>query len=216
MTIFDIEKELLEVIDLLEQNEGDMTDEITEKLNVNRDELEVKLSQYRHIIMKVQSEIKSGNDEIIRIQNIIERKNKALESLAMYSQKAIELYGLEVSTSKAKNKPKQVKLKNDVRAVLSFTESVELEKLNNKSLIDFPEELLPYSKVDYTMKLMANDYIKFKGEIDSLFNDVINPEAFGTVALEITTNKTMVKQAMEDGVEFESARVKLKSKIEFK
>lgn len=217
MIIFEIEKNLLEVIDLLEQNGGEMTDEVNEILNVNRNEIEIKLSQYRHIIMKVQSEIQTGNDEIKRIQNMIARKNKALESLAMYSQKAIELYGLEISTSKAKNKPKQVKLKNDVRAILSFTENVELaETINNKSTLNFPEELIPYSKLQYSLKLTLEEYNKISELVDIFETSVLENNIDIKSNVEISTNKTDVKKAIGEGIEFENVKININPKIEFK
>ena len=212
MTIFEIEKEFLDIIELLEESEGELTEEIHEKLFVNRNEAVNKLNQYRYIMLKLKSEIEVGNQEISRIQSIIKNKNKSIERLEEYSKKAVEMYGLFSIKSKAKNLPVYVELPNDLKAIVSYTESVDIDLKDTHNLIALPKELEEYTNINLNFNdIPLNEYNEVKQE---LYDLLVNTK-FSTI-IDLKVSKSLIKQAISEGIEFENARIEVKGKVNFK
>ena len=212
MTIFEIEKEFLDIIELLEESEGELTEEIHEKLFVNRNEAVNKLNQYRYIMLKLKSEIEVGNQEISRIQSIIKNKNKSIERLEEYSKKAVEMYGLFSIKSKAKNLPVYVELPNDLKAIVSYTESINVDLEDTHNLLALPKELEEYTNINLNFNdIPLNEYNEVKQE---LYDLLVNTK-FSTI-IDLKVSKSLIKQAISEGIEFENARIEVKGKVNFK
>ena len=203
-TIFDIERDILDVISQLEENEGEITEEIEEVLSINRNELKTKLQQYSYVNKKINSEIELAKFEIKRLQGLVKRKEKAIEKLDEYSEKAIELYGLENSKSKAKKKPKEVDLGLE-KAVLSYTEAVEIT-VEPETIDDIPEDLQDFTVIAVTR------YYKYKEGIDEVYDTSKN---IPKVTFNIDKTELKKELSKEDN-EIENAVIKQNSNLKFK
>ena len=204
-TIFDIERDILDVISQLEENEGEITEEIEEVLSINRNELKTKLQQYSYVNKKINSEIELAKFEIKRLQGLVKRKEKAIEKLDEYSEKAIELYGLENSKSKAKKKPKEVDLGLE-KAVLSYTEAVEIT-VEPKSLVDIPEDLQFFTTVEITKSYY------YEEAIEQLSKE--NQDKLPKVTFNINKKELKEELSKEDN-RIENAVIKQNSNLKFK
>lgn len=203
-TIFDIERDILDVISQLEENEGEITDEIEEVLNISRNELKDKLKQYSWVNKKINSEIELAKFEIKRLQGLVKRKEKAIEKLDEYSEKAVELYGLENSKSKAKKKPKEVDLGLE-KAILSYTESVEIT-VEPKSVSDIPEDLQLFTVVEITKSYNYEEAIKKLNSIsDRTYEVNFN-----------ISKKDLKEELLKENCKIESAVIKQNSNLKFK
>lgn len=204
-TIFDIERDILDVISQLEENEGEITDEIEEVLNINRNELKDKLKQYSWVSKKINSEIELAKFEIKRLQGLVKRKEKAIEKLDEYSEKAVELYGLENGKSKAKKKPKEVDLGLE-KAVLSYTESVEII-VEPESVSNIPKDLQVFTTVEITKSY------KYEDAIEQLSKE--NQNNLPKVTFNIS-KKELKEELLKENCKIENAIIKQNSNLKFK
>jgi hypothetical protein len=205
-SIFDIERNILEAVDMLEESGGEITDEISEILNINRDEIKEKLNQYYYVTKKLESEIELANFEINRLSEKRNLKQKNIDNIKSYVKKALELFGLEVTKSKAKNKPKEVNT-GYITAKISYNESLEIDKEIN--ITNVPDELQDFTTVNINFNLPYKEYIEEYSfdnkEIENMAKIKIN-----------NISKTDIKKEIEEGKEFEYVHTLINEKIEFK
>lgn len=212
MNIFEIRKEYLEILDILEENGGEETDEVKKLLFVNREEVVDKLCQYRYLIEKLKPEIEAGKKEIERINKVINNKKVSIQRLEEYSKMAIEMYGLNDLKSTAKNIPKYVSLPQDVKAKISYTESIDVRIPDITNLKTLPKELENFASIDLSlngMLLLEFNQIK-QGLIDLLEYTVYKK------SLEIKVDKKLLKEHIDNGEVFENANKVIKATVTFK
>jgi hypothetical protein len=94
MNIFNIQKEYLDLLQLLEDSEGEMTPEIEQALTINRQDLETKAIGYSSVIRKLESETSVIKNEIDRLQAIRKAKEAHTEKLKSTLENAMVLYGI--------------------------------------------------------------------------------------------------------------------------
>ena len=106
-SIFDINAEYLDIIRELEDNGGELTEEIIERLHVNKNELETKLDNYRLFIAELDAQANALTEEAKRLvtrakvkQAVIERLN-GLIKLAVYTYGEVTKTGSKTYESKA-------------------------------------------------------------------------------------------------------------------
>lgn len=85
MNLFNIEQELVDIFNELEDNGGELTPELEEKLKILEGDFKEKLSAYVNVVNKYKSDIDACKKEKSRIdlikktkENVIERLNKAM------------------------------------------------------------------------------------------------------------------------------------------
>lgn len=101
MNIFQISKDLQDIFAELEENGGDLTDELEQKLAVSQANFKSKVKSYGEVIKQAEADIKLADDEIARLKDIKESKKKAIERLKSVIIWACTMYG---DTTKAGNK----------------------------------------------------------------------------------------------------------------
>ena len=102
-SIFDIQQEYVDIISELEENEGEVTEEIQERLHINKNEIDDKLNAYAYITKEISGEILVLEEEIERLKNKITAKTNTIERLKSVCAVAVNTYGEINSKSKAKN-----------------------------------------------------------------------------------------------------------------
>jgi hypothetical protein len=208
-SIFDIERNILEAIDMLEESGGEITDEISEILNINRDEIKEKLNQYYYVTKKLEGEVELANFEINRLSEKRNLKQKNIDNIKSYVKKALELFGLEVTKSKAKNKPKEVNT-GYITAKISYTESLEVDKEIN--ITNVPDELQDFTTVSINA---ISPYSEYKQLKDTIAKSMWS-EKMSIICKIQNISKADIKKEIEEGKEFEYVQTLINEKIEFK
>ena len=96
--IYNIEKDLLSIFDELENNEGELTPELEEKLIIKQDEFKAKIKSYSNIIKMLECDIKAIKEEKDRLNNLQKSKEKIIERLKKIIIDGIEMFGNTTKT----------------------------------------------------------------------------------------------------------------------
>ena len=121
-SLWQLTQEELSFISLMEENGGEVTDEVMEDLAIRRDNFSHKAEAYAKFILKLESESDQAAAEIKRIQAIKKAKDKTVERLRENLLAALMLFGQEDS--------KGVKRFETPLAKLSTRKSVSVEILD--------------------------------------------------------------------------------------
>lgn len=93
MNIFEIEKELLDVANELEENGGELTPELEEKMKITQDTFKTKVQGYINVIKQLKSDIRLVDDEINRLTQMADQKSKTVQRLTDILIIAINQFG---------------------------------------------------------------------------------------------------------------------------
>lgn len=145
-SIFDLEDEYMSIMSDLIDLDGELTDDIIERLNINREELDEKLSKYRYMIKIYEKNI-SIEDEYIaehtakkkRIENAIDRLKLALKT-------AIDVFGETPVDKKGAVKSKQIE----------YSEG-KLMFIKTNSVVITAENLIPSEYIKDTIEIKDSD-----------------------------------------------------------
>lgn len=98
MNIYQIQEELLNAYDELEENGGELTPELEEKLTITQEEFKTKIKDYTSLIKSLESDIKECKEEQERLKKYRNRKEKLHDKLEEILIKAINDFGDEKKT----------------------------------------------------------------------------------------------------------------------
>lgn len=91
--IFEIEKDLLELFDELEENGGELTPELADKLAITQDEFKRKVYGYTNVIKSFQNDMSCIKEEQARLKALYDRKERTVNNLKKIVIEAIDLFG---------------------------------------------------------------------------------------------------------------------------
>ena len=191
MNIFEISKELESVFDELEENGGELTEELEEKLSISQDEFRSKVNAYLSIIKNIESDVDCCDKEIKRLQSVKKSKQNTIDRLKNILVWAIDKFGdsnksgnkyVDLGTSKVTVKSSNKVIVNEKYAddIISNT-FAELNEANYtkelydnpiKDLITTPENKLDGITTTISVDIPLEDLYNDKGDnfIKSLFN----------------------------------------------
>jgi hypothetical protein len=92
-TLYDIKKEYLELIQEVEEMEGELTPETEYRLNINQNELQNKAIAYHSYILSKDSFNMQIDSEIKRLQALKKKNNNLIENLKSRLIGAIQTFG---------------------------------------------------------------------------------------------------------------------------
>lgn len=149
MNIFQISQELLDITQELEENGGELTEELEEKLTVSQADFKTKVKSYTDVIKAIKSDIKLIDEEVSRLKDLKEAKNKAIARLEKIIIWAIDMFG-----EPTKSGGKFVDFGTGKVSVRN-SEKVEVDEEFAKDAVNrFMEEI---RQVAYTKELNFND-----------------------------------------------------------
>ena len=102
MKLYFIEQELLDIFDTLEDNGGELTPELEERLSIAQEDFKDKIEKYTHVISKYNADINFIKAEQKRLKELADAKAKVVERLSKIMIEAIDKFGDEKPKSKAK------------------------------------------------------------------------------------------------------------------
>jgi len=92
-TLYEIKNEYLELINQVEEMEGEITPEIEIKLNINQNELQNKAIAYHSVILSKDAFNMQIDNEIKRLQGLKKRNNSLIDNLKNRLIGAIQMFG---------------------------------------------------------------------------------------------------------------------------
>lgn len=118
LSLYDIEKSQLELVEALIDNGGELTEELESALALNKDNLEVKGTNYGFIIKQLKAEVSIIDAEIERLNALKKSRVKSIERLENNLSVAMQIFDID-------------KIESPVMKI-SFrkSESVEIDDVN--------------------------------------------------------------------------------------
>lgn len=95
LSLYNIQTEFLQLTDALIENGGELTPEIEEALQLNKDNLETKGSNYGLVVRQLEAENDVINAEIARLTNLKKSRANTVDRLKQSLSTAMEVYGFE-------------------------------------------------------------------------------------------------------------------------
>ena len=93
MNIFEIQDDLRLLYAEIEENDGELTPELEEKLNITEAEFKTKIEAYINIIKELSSEMSLIKEEQARLKTLYERKEKTINKLREITIDAVNKFG---------------------------------------------------------------------------------------------------------------------------
>lgn len=197
MNIYDIEQEYLDIERELEENEGEITPELEERININQENLTKKVKAYTEVIKSLESNIEQIKKEKDRLTNLQKSKEKTIDSLNKILIEAVNKFG---DCNKSGNKfidfglgkviirnTTVVELNNSLvertgNAIGRFftwciINNVQVQNITRKDLIEFINQTTPAEEMDgIDIPMLTEkdlDNIKFKFTLNTTVDEIL-------------------------------------------
>lgn len=205
MNIFEIEQDLLSIFDEIEENGGELTAELEEKLEITQENFKNKVESYVNLIKIKQGEINTISAEIERLNKIAESKNKLANRLNKIIIQAVNKFGdisksgarfFDYGTGKISIRKTQIVDTND--ELIKFVGSNLLHELTVRKENNQLNVLPPITKEEILSNLNNDneapfditsddlDNIKFDISVEVNLNDILTSDNFEFIKEAIT------------------------------
>ena len=151
MNIWQISQELQSVIDELEENGGELTEDLEDRLTVSQADFKTKVKSYGEVIKHIEGDIKLIDEEIARLKDLKESKKKAIDRLSKVIIWAIDMFG---ETTKSGGKfvdygTGKISVRNTekVEVDTDATDTAVKNFLSYLSMLDYTNELDNYNGI---------------------------------------------------------------------
>jgi hypothetical protein len=94
-SLFNIQKQYVDLIGVLLENGGEITPELETSLQINKEEFQVKSENYAAVIRQLDGECSIIDTEIERLNKLRDTRSKAIERLKNNISHAMNLYEIE-------------------------------------------------------------------------------------------------------------------------
>jgi len=153
--LFNLSLEYVRILDEIEENLGEITDDIQDRLAINKDEVEEKLENYRKVVATLDGEIATLEEERERLAAKVVTKTKIIDRLKRNMADAVELYGDVNPKSKTANKSFVTPFSK-----FTFVHTNPVVVDSDLDLTPDNRELLPYLNGIFTAKVKGEEIIK--------------------------------------------------------
>lgn len=190
--IFEISEEYLYLIEQLEENGGELTPELEERLKITKDDLEQKIKAYHHIITVNTSDAVAIDLEIERLNKVKKVKANTIERLKDNLLQATLMFGYD---GKSGNK------KLDYDTLKLFTQNTKSVLLDDEENFEVPA----YTAYNISSRFTKTEVKKIE-------------DLLGTGELKTTkfVSKEAIKKAIEQGETVNGASVLEKPHLRIK
>ena len=181
--IFEISSEYLEILNRIEENDGELTEEDLEALKVTRETLDNKFQNYAYIILSKKADSKTIDEEVKRLGALKKTNDnlvKKLSGIVIDTMRALNLTG--ASGNFSYKLPKHTLFTRDTEAVELYCE--EPGKLT------YPESAEKYGDMlEYGFGVNFS-----KEQVDVMVNALIDAGLYTGVIVKPTISKTRFKE----------------------
>ena len=194
MNIWQISQELLGIEQKLEENGGELTPELEEKLAVTQEDFKNKVKSYGEVIKSLKGEIDIIDKETARLKELKDAKNKVIERLSKVIAQAITKFGdetksggkfLDYGTGKI-----SVRNTEKVEIDTDRTDRIAKSVLNYINNLAYTRELYGVNEISY------EDLKKGEGLEDVEYNDLAN------IPATLTFDVNLKELLQNEGVDF--------------
>lgn len=196
--LYFIEQELLDIFDTLEDNGGELTPELEERLSIAQEDFKDKIENYTHVISKYNADINFIKSEQKRLKELADAKAKVVDRLSKIMIDAIDKFGDE----KPKSKVKFVDFGTGVVSIRN-SKAVQLNEdvLNkvNIALEDTLKDLHFTNSLDVVDKISKEDIIflsakhEFKDDGKDTFIPIVSENDLNYMDVEVTAKIPLKK-----------------------
>jgi hypothetical protein len=95
LSLFHIQQDHLNLINLIEENGGEVNDEIMNQLALTEENFKDKAVSYSNIVKVLDYDVKSIDEEIKRLQDLKKKKSKAAETFETKLSEAMQQFGFD-------------------------------------------------------------------------------------------------------------------------
>lgn len=191
MNLYQIEQELLDLYNQIEENGGEITPELEERLVITQENFSSKLENYAKFVKSLEGNINLMDSEIERINKLKQTKQNLINRLEKNMLNALRLFG---------NKDPQ---KDIWRYELP---TFKLSTRQSQS-VEIPDETL----IDRSFKEYSLSKLSFQ-ELDTILETVNEDNHI----VKDTISKTKIKEAIKEGQEVEGAILKTNYSLQIK
>lgn len=149
-SLYNIEAEHRHLLQLIEDNDGEITSEIAEQFNLTNEQFEEKAASYGYVIKIVEDNSEQIAKEIKRLSDMKRKEYKKSELLRYKLSEAMQQFGYEEIN------------KNNLRLFFRKSKSVEIEN----------EELIPLEYLTIIPEQKRPDKAAIKAAIDKMEVDI--------------------------------------------
>lgn len=194
MNIWQIQQDLLDIFNELEENGGELTPELEEKLAVTQEDFKNKVKSYGEVIKSLKGEIDIIDKETARLKELKDAKNKVIERLSKVIAGAITKFGdetksggkfLDYGTGKI-----SVRNTEKVEINTDRTDRIAKNVFNYINNLAYTRELYGVSEISY------EDLKKSEGLEDVEYNDLAN------IPATLTFDVNLKELLQNEGVDF--------------
>lgn len=93
MNIWQIQQDLLSIFDELEENGGELTEELESQLAISQEDFRSKVENYTNVIKSVKADIAAIDEETKRLAALKKSKNALIDRLSKVIINAVEMFG---------------------------------------------------------------------------------------------------------------------------
>jgi hypothetical protein len=194
MNIWQIQQDLLDIFNELEENGGELTPELEEKLAVTQEDFKNKVKSYGEVIKSLKGEIDIIDKETARLKELKDAKNKVIERLSKVIAQAITKFGdetksggkfLDYGTGKI-----SVRNTEKVEIDTDRTDRIAKNVFNYINNLAYTRELYDVNEISY------EDLKKGEGLEDVEYNDLAN------IPATLTFDVNLKELLQNEGVDF--------------
>lgn len=137
-SIYNIHGDYLRLMDDIEANEGEITDEQDKLLSINREELEEKAVNYGYLMKQLDFDCQQITEEITRLSKISSQKERLKDNLKTRISEA--MLGFNITKIQKNNltlsflKSEQLVIDDDATIPKRFIKTKEVETVDKKGL----------------------------------------------------------------------------------
>ena len=161
-SIYNIESEYLALVESIEENGGEVNEEIQHALLINKEEMELKAAQYAFVVKDLLGDVDIIDTEIKRLSELKKVKNKIVDRLKSTVSEAMKLYGIEkISLPSLKIFFKEAKSVSILDESIIPDEYKKTEVVVSVKKADISAAIKEGKEVPGAI-LVSNDHIQFK------------------------------------------------------
>ncbi len=196
MKLFEIEQSFLQLILEIDDNGGELTPELEERLNITKDEFEKKFINYYNLIKMLESDISFIKDKKKHLDSANKRKQSIIDSLKNKMSNALELFGTVTKTGSITYIFPDLKVSIFKKDYLLY-DMDEIEKNNvNKLATIFETDALDYRYESLEFGIISNGKEETKLILDLLDKMHINSSNI-KYTMKIIHDKSMIQSLIE-------------------
>lgn len=207
MNIFQIKQELLSIFDELEENGGELTEELASQLKITQESFRNKIESYANVIKSINADIDAIDVESKRLASLKKSKQSVVNRLNNIMIDAIEMFG---DTSKSGSKfidygTGKVSIRNTFKCELDDN---KLECIINEFGRSIANEVMlgaASNREDITFEDIIQRCSEHKSVQDGEVIDdyyFITKDDLANMVVEITTKHNMSELLSHDGYNF--------------